>query len=582
MSPDPAAIAAPDEPLVARRTLVDPAQQEEFARLGYLKLTTIDDEAVERLRAAFAEIFPEEQHGFIPTYAVAPPDRKALANERVKEVLVPVVGPLFDRHRAFNSSFLMKWPGDDSALPLHQDTCYVDERVFRSAVVWVALDDADEDLDNGPLQVIPGSHRFDRLPRGTRTWWPYDESAGFAEAHCMVSLPVRKGDVLMMDNGLIHCSFPNRSSSPRLAVAISMAPEEAGLIHAVGHDDATVTLHDVDEDFFVQYSPYGLAGMEFPDVYPRREVRPIDFRQVSAVELAERLHLPDDLLAAAHEAVPAPSADDGGDGAGHPDGGDHGEVHHDDGGGDGGGDGDGDEGGGGGPGRIGTAVQYLMAANNRLIGHAVTLQPVYDPAEFAWPAMLEARWEEIRDEARAVLETRRLPRIEQVLGASQGNQGDWNTFVLLALRKPVEFNAELCPVTTELVRQVPGISSALFSVFQPGTHLPSHQAPNRGVLRYHLGLIVPEPPDSCQLRVLEDVISYREGESILFDDTFEHEAWNRAEAPRVTLLLEVDRPLRTPYRQFNLLTQRAFTFYPEARGAAERLEKLEYELNGRP
>ena len=128
--------------------------------------------------------------------------------------------------------------------------------------------------------------------------------------------------------------------------------------------------------------------------------------------------------------------------------------------------------------------------------------------------------------------------------------------------------------------QVPGISSALFSVFQPGTHLPSHQAPNRGVLRYHLGLIVPDPPDSCQLRVLDDVLSYREGESILFDDTFEHEAWNRAAAPRVTLLLELDRPLRTPYRQFNALTQRAFAFYPEARGAAERLEKLEWELNG--
>ena len=245
MSPSPTPAATrPEGALVARRTLVDDAQQEEFSRLGYLKLTTLDPERVERLRAVYAEIFPEEQQGFIPTYAVAPPDRKARANEAVKEVLEPVVGPLFDRHRAFNSSFLMKWPGDDSALPLHQDTCYVDERVFRSAVVWVALDDADEDLDNGPLQVIPASHRFDRLPRGTRTWWPYDEVASFAEEHCTVALPVRAGDVLMMDNGLIHCSFPNRSGRPRLAVAISMAPEEAGLIHAVGHDADAVVKHD--------------------------------------------------------------------------------------------------------------------------------------------------------------------------------------------------------------------------------------------------------------------------------------------------------------------------------------------------
>lgn len=571
--------AAPgaDDPLVARRTLVDDEQQAAFVRDGYLKLTTLDPDLVAKLRAIFDEVFPEEMQGFIPTYAVATPERKARANELVKEVLEPVIGPLFDHHRAFNSSFLMKWPGDDSALPLHQDTCYVDERVFRSAVVWVALDDADEDLDNGPLRVIPGSHRFDRLPRGTRTWWPYDHAAAFAEEHCTVALPVHAGDALMMDNALIHCSFPNRSSAPRLAVAISMAPEEAGLIHAVGHDDARVSLHDVDEDFFVQYSPYGLAGADFPDTYPRREVRPIEFRQRTPEDLAALCHLSDDLVEVAAEATGAAGADvaqgteapgreDAEEGGGDGDHGDH--VGGDD-----------DEGGGG-PGRIGAAVQRLLYVNNRLIGHAVTLQPVYDPADFAWTTMLEQRWEEIRDEARAVLESRRLPRIEQVLGASQGNEGEWNTFVLLALRKPVPFNAERCPVTSELVAQVPGISSALFSVFQPGTWLPSHQAPNRGVLRYHLGLIVPDPPDSCQLRVLDDVLSYREGESILFDDTFEHEAWNRSDSPRVTLLLELDRPLRTPYRQFNALTQRAFTFYPEARGAAERLEKLEWELNG--
>lgn len=545
--------AAPnaDEALVARRTLLDDEQQAEFSRAGYLTLTTLDPEVVSRLRAIYDEVFPETMQGFVPTYAVATPERKARANRMVKEVLEPVIGPRFDRHRAFNSSFLMKWPGEDSALPLHQDTCYVDERVFRSAVVWVALDDADEHLDNGPLQVIPGSHRFDRLPRGTRTWWPYDEAARFAEEHCTVALPVHSGDVLVMDNALIHCSFPNRSDRPRLAVAISMAPEEAGLIHAVGQDDARVSIHDVDEDFFVQHSPYGLAADEFPDAYPRREVRPIEFRQFTAVDLANACGLPPALV---ERAVAATSDAESTDAADAPD---EGGIEARD-----------------------KAVQLLLHLNNRLIGHAVTLQPVYDPADFAWTALLEQRWEAIRDEARAVLETRRLPRIEQVLGASQGNDGEWNTFVLLALRKPVTFNAEQCPVTSELVAQVPGISSALFSVFQPGTHLPSHQAPNRGVLRYHLGLIVPGPPDSCQLRVLDEVLSYREGESVLFDDTFEHEAWNRSASPRVTLLLEVDRPLRTPYRQFNALTQRAFAFHPEARGADERLERLEWELNG--
>ena len=545
-------------PLVARRTFLDDDDQAEFARVGYLRLPPIDADRVERLRAIYDELFPEPMSGFVPTYAVPLPERKAQATALVKDVLLPVVLPHFDRHRPFNSSFLMKWPGDDSALPLHQDVSYVDERVFRTVVVWIALDAADEALDNGPLQVVSASHRFDRLPRGTHTWWPYGEVKDFMTEHCLQPLPVARGDVLVMDNALLHCSFPNHSDRPRLAVALSLAPVEASLIHAVGNDEGTVTLYDVDEQFFVDDTPYTLADNGMPARFERREVYPIPLEVFSETDIITRCDLPAELAAAPAPAEGAEVLEDPDDGDGE------------------GGRGDAE---GGQPGRVAELVGALMRLNNRLIEQADEIVPVLDPAEFAWTAMLEARWEEIRDEARAVLDSRAVPLIEEVVGRSQGNIGDWNTFVLLAHGHRVEFNTELCPVTTALLADVPGLQSALFSVFAPGTHLPAHQAPNRGVLRYHLGLIVPDPPDSCRLRVVDQTLSYREGESILFDDVFEHEAWNEGQGPRVTLLLELVRPLRAPYRQVNALTQRAFSLYPEARGAVERLERLEWVRN---
>lgn len=545
-------------PLVDRRTLLDDDDQAEFARVGYLRLPPIDAERVERLRAIYDELFPEPMSGFVPTYAVPMPERKAQATALVKDLLLPVFTPFFDRHRAFNSSFLMKWPGDDSALPLHQDVSYVDERVFRTVVVWVALDDADEELDNGPLQVVRGSHRFDRLPRGTNTWWPYGPVMDFMTEHCLRPLPVRRGDVLVMDNALLHCSFPNHSGRPRLAVALSLAPEEAGLIHTVGNDEGTVTLYDVDEQFFVDDTPYTLHDNGMPERFERREVCPIPLDVFSEVDIVGLCDLPPELAAAPEPAGGAEVLEDPDDGDGE------------------GGRGDAE---GGQPGRVAELVGALMRLNNRLIERSDEIVPVLDPAEFAWTAMLEAQWEEIRDEARAVLESRAVPLIEEVVGRSQGNIGDWNTFVLLAHGHRVEFNAALCPTTAKLLADVPGLQSALFSVFAPGTHLPAHQAPNRGVLRYHLGLIVPDPPDSCRLRVVDQTLSYREGESILFDDVFEHEAWNEGSGPRVTLLLELVRPLRAPYRQVNALTQRAFSLYPEARGAVERLERLEWVRN---
>ena len=97
------------------------------------------------------------------------------------------------------------------------------------------------------------------------------------------------------------------------------------------------------------------------------------------------------------------------------------------------------------------------------------------------------------------------------------------------------------------------------------------------MLRYHLGLMVPEP-GTCRLRVGDRTMDYAEGESILFDDVYEHEAWNSGTQPRVTLLLEVVRPLPAGVRQVNALTQRSFGLYPEARGAAERIDQINQRL----
>ena len=575
-------VSPPVPALVSRATLADPDLQAEFARVGFVKLHLLDDDAVERLRAIYDEIFPEELSGFIPTYAVPMPERKAVATERVRAELGPLVLPLFDRHRAFNSSFLMKYPGDDSALPLHQDVTYVNERVFRTAVAWVALDDADDELDNGPLQVVPGSHRFDHLYRGTHTWWPYGGVTDFLEEHCLLSVPVRRGDVLIMDNALIHCSFPNRTDRSRLAVALALAPEEAELLHAIGDDSGTLSIYDVDEQFFVDETPYTLMDHGLPERYSRREVTPVDQTVFTEDDLVELCGLPEDTVTHAAtvtspDSEAGPEAHDDSSG-GHPTGegaadGDGDQHGHD--------QGEGDQGGDAGPGRVAMAVGLLMKVNNRAVRQAEVMVPVLDPAAVGWAQPLEAGWEDIRDEARAVLEGRTVPRIEEVVGRSQGNVGgDWQTFVLIAHRHAIPSNTSRCPVTTRLIEQVPGLQSALFSVFQPGTHLPAHRGPNRGVLRYHLSLIVPEPAGSCRLRVVDETLAYTEGQSILFDDTFEHEAWNEGDGPRVTLMLEVVRPLSVPFRQLNELTQRAFGLYPEARGTVERVEQLEWVLNG--
>ena len=77
------------------------------------------------------------------------------------------------------------------------------------------------------------------------------------------------------------------------------------------------------------------------------------------------------------------------------------------------------------------------------------------------------------------------------------------------------------------------------SILEPGTELHAHCGPTNVRLRAHLGLRVPE---RCGLSVGEEVLSWREGEWLVFDDSFEHLAWNRSDRPRVILIVDLWHP----------------------------------------
>jgi aspartate beta-hydroxylase len=91
---------------------------------------------------------------------------------------------------------------------------------------------------------------------------------------------------------------------------------------------------------------------------------------------------------------------------------------------------------------------------------------------------------------------------------------------------------------------MPEVLSATFSILEGGKHIPAHRGPYRGFLRYQLGLVIPTGPDGeprAELRVDDRTYLWRDGEGILWDDTYEHEVWNRADGYRIVFLLDVER-----------------------------------------
>jgi ornithine lipid ester-linked acyl 2-hydroxylase len=121
-----------------------------------------------------------------------------------------------------------------------------------------------------------------------------------------------------------------------------------------------------------------------------------------------------------------------------------------------------------------------------------------------------------------------IPNFQDVSKAQKAlTEGDqWKTFFSYSFGNKNKENCARCPETVRLLHLIPGMKTGMFSILAPRKHIPPHRGPFKGVLRYHLGLIIPGPEGSCLIRVGNSVRSWKEGKSMIFDDSNEREVWN--------------------------------------------------------
>ncbi len=178
----------------------------------------------------------------------------------------------------------------------------------------------------------------------------------------------------------------------------------------------------------------------------------------------------------------------------------------------------------------------------------------FEPADFPWIAEIEAGTSEIRAELDALLVHRdQIPNFQEI-SADQARltEGDqWKTFFLYGYGHRIDANCARCPRTTELLGRIPNMKTAMFSILAPRKHIAEHRGVYKGILRYHLGLVIPEPNGQCRIRVGSDVRSWAMGKSLVFDDSHPHEVWNDSDEHRAVLFVDFVRPLPFPLSLLN-------------------------------
>ena len=182
-------------------------------------------------------------------------------------------------------------------------------------------------------------------------------------------------------------------------------------------------------------------------------------------------------------------------------------------------------------------------------------RPFFERNTFDWCAGLEAAMADIRAELQAVLqEPAALKPYVQLTVPDAGewttlNQSlQWSSFHLYKGGERIEENCRRCPATLEAIEKLPlsrtpGQSpEAFFSILQAGTHIPAHYGLTNYKVSVHLPLMI---PSDCAIRVGNETRSWNEGQCLIFDDSFRHEAWNNSSEPRAVLIMDIWNPQLT-------------------------------------
>ena len=172
------------------------------------------------------------------------------------------------------------------------------------------------------------------------------------------------------------------------------------------------------------------------------------------------------------------------------------------------------------------------------------------------------RKKQIRDEAMKLYDMGYIETRDDLPASSFYKDNRWKSFYLKVYKNKIPSAYEYAPNTMALIDQVPSMNIALFAMLMPGKAINQHHDPFSYTVRYSLGLSTPNS-NECGIVVDRHDYKWKDGDSIIFDENYMHDAYNRTEKPRLILMTDIDRPMtfnpvQKVYYYFGFWFNRAF------------------------
>ncbi len=267
----------------------DQELQRKFHEEGYVVVPFISEEKIRELHDVYKKCYPEGVEGFFTTTFANNVEHRETVNRSIREVCIQEIEGLFTDYKILFSSFIVKAPGADSRLILHQDMTLVDEEIFSGINIWCPMVDLTK--DNGAIEVLPKSHRFFKTYRGSSLPDIYDDVVPEVTS-IMQPCYLKAGEAIIFDQSIIHNSPPNLSDRERPVINTFVAHEESRIKICYWDKEKQpdkVEIFEQEDDFLEKFENFGHNIFSRPTIGKSLGYFPYDFPKLTVETIESEL-----------------------------------------------------------------------------------------------------------------------------------------------------------------------------------------------------------------------------------------------------------------------------------------------------
>lgn len=165
----------------------------------------------------------------------------------------------------------------------------------------------------------------------------------------------------------------------------------------------------------------------------------------------------------------------------------------------------------------------------------------YDPSKYEWAKILEDNWHIIRDEMADIIAGRKEITLSSPNPPYLSDPGAWKNIYFYNFMWQYHKNCRLFPKTFALLKSIPNLTFAEFTVLEAHTQVLPHIGETNTTIRGHLGIVIPAPLPVMGIRVGNEERGWHEGKVTLFSDCHRHTVWNNSDQRRFVLVFDITR-----------------------------------------